>query len=151
MLPINDMAQQKIHFFSEDITFNLKQKTSVRQWIKDAIREEGFKITGELNFIFCSDAYLLAMNREYLDHQTYTDIITFDNSEVDDGIISGDIFISVHRVNENALKFGVTDRDELHRVMIHGVLHLCGYRDKSQTEKVEMTDKENHYLAKRAI
>ena len=150
MLRINDMAQQKIHFFSEDIAFNLKQKSLIRQWIKEAAREEGFSIRGDLNFIFCSDNYLLAINREYLNHQTYTDIITFDSSE-EDGVLSGDIFISIPRINENAIKFGVTDRDELHRVMIHGVLHLCGYGDKSPVEKAGMTTKENYYLAKRAL
>ena len=144
------MAQQKIHFFSEDIEFKPEQKSHVRQWIKETIREEGFKKTGELNFIFCSDDYLLDINREYLNHHTLTDIITFDNSETDD-TISGDVFISITRVNENARTFGVSERDELHRVIIHGVLHLCGYTDKNRSQKEEMTAKENYYLAKRAI
>lgn len=99
---------------------------------------------------FCSDAYLLPMNQQYLDHDTYTDIITFDNSEVE-GDIVGDIFISVERVRENAAKFNITETDELHRVIIHGALHLLGYTDKSVVTKKKMTQKEDECLAKRTF
>src|ERR1700759_1099644 len=117
-----------ISFFEEDIKFKLKDKTLVRKWITETILAEGFQLS-ELNYIFCSDSYLLQINRQYLDHDTYTDIITFDNSETE-RVITGDIFISIDRVRENALKFSITETDELHRVIIHGALHLLGYTDK---------------------
>lgn len=142
------MAIRDISFFVEDITFVLRQKQKVREWINDVIKSEGFSRIAELNFIFCSDEYLLDINKEYLDHDTYTDIITFDSSEVED-VIAGDIFISIERVRENAEKFSVVETDELHRVIVHGVLHLCGYMDKSKEEKNTMTSKENEYLTKR--
>jgi probable rRNA maturation factor len=138
-----------IQFFEEDISYKLKNKTLVRQWIKDTIVAEGFKLK-ELTYVFCSDAYLLPMNQQYLDHDTYTDIITFDNSAVE-GDIVGDIFISVERVRENAAKFNITETDELHRVIIHGALHLLGYTDKSVVTKKKMTQKEDEYLAKRSF
>ena len=136
-----------IQFFEEDISYKLKNKTKVKQWIKDTITAEGFKLK-ELTYVFCSDAYLLPLNQQYLDHDTYTDIITFDNSEVK-GDIVGDIFISVERIRENAAKFGITETEELHRVIIHGALHLLGYTDKSVVTKKKMTQKEDEYLAKR--
>lgn len=144
------MALKDISFFTEDITFTLKDKAKVRSWIGDTVKTEGFVRIGELNFIFCSDDYLLNINKEYLNHDTYTDIVTFDSSE-DEEVISGDIFISVERTKENALKFGVSERDELHRVVIHGVLHLCGFLDKKKEDKELMTAKENEYLAKRSF
>ena len=136
-----------IQFFEEDISYKLKNKTLVRQWIKDTIIAEGFKLQ-QLTYVFCSDAYLLPMNQQYLDHDTYTDIITFDNSE-EEGQIVGDIFISIERIRENAAKFGVTETQELHRVIIHGALHLLGYTDKTVVTKQKMTQKEDEYLAKR--
>ncbi|NQD72430.1 rRNA maturation RNase YbeY [Sphingobacterium shayense] len=142
------MALRDILFFSEGITYILKDKQKVRQWIQDTVKSEGFKRVGQLSFILCSDEYLLNINQEYLNHNTYTDIVTFDSSEEDD-VIEGDIFISVERVIENANKFDVSQRDELHRVIIHGVLHLCGYHDKKKEEKNLMTEKENEYLLKR--
>lgn len=138
---------QKINFFNEDIQFTLKNKVQIRKWIRKSIENEGFKL-GELNFIFCSDGYLLQINQEYLKHDTYTDIITFDNSELSE-IISGDIFISIDRIIENAEKFQINFDNELHRVMIHGVLHLMGYPDKKREEKVIMTSKEDYYLTQR--
>jgi probable rRNA maturation factor len=92
---------------------------------------------------------LLAVNKQYLQHDTYTDIVTFDNSEQAE-VIAGDIFISIDRVQENAAKFGVAEPDELHRVIIHGILHLCGYGDKKKEDKARMTEKEDFYLARRA-
>ena len=144
------MALKDISFFSEDIEFTLKDKAKVRNWIGDTTKAEGFKRMGELNFVFCSDEYLLDINKQYLNHDTYTDIVTFDSSEEEE-VISGDIFISIERIRENAAKFGVTERDELHRVIIHGVLHLCGYYDKKKEDKELMTAKENEYLAKRTF
>lgn len=142
------MALKDIQFFSEDIDFTLKEKQKVREWIGATIKAEGFKRVGELSFVLCSDAYLLEINKQYLDHDTFTDIVTFDSSE-DEDVIAGDIFISVERTMENAKKFNVSERDELHRVIIHGVLHLCGYYDKKKEDKTLMTEKEDHYLAKR--
>lgn len=136
-----------IRFFEEDISYRLKNKTSVRQWVKDTILAEGYTLK-ELNYIFCTDEYLLQINRQYLDHDTYTDIITFDNSEKEKQI-TGDIFISIERIRENALKFGVSETDELHRVIIHGALHLLGYQDKSAATKEKMTFKEDFYLKRR--
>ncbi|MFC6103607.1 rRNA maturation RNase YbeY [Olivibacter domesticus] len=138
-----------INFFSEDIVFTLKNKIAIREWIKNTIHAEGFK-TGEISFILCSDEYLLKINVEYLDHDTYTDIITFDNSEEQD-VIAGDIFISLERIQENADKFKVLLQDELCRVIIHGILHLCGYADKTPNDKKLMTANENKYLALRTF
>ncbi len=142
------MALKDIQFFSEDIDFTLKEKQKVRQWIGATIKAEGFRRVGELSFVLCSDAYLLEINKQYLDHDTFTDIVTFDSSE-DESVIAGDIFISVERTMENAKKFNVSERDELHRVIIHGILHLCGYYDKKKEDKTLMTEKEDYYLAKR--
>ena len=136
-----------IQFFAEDIDFVPKQKIKLRQWISQTASHEGFRIR-ELNFIYCSDAYLWQLNQEYLNHDTYTDIITFDHSEETDRLV-GDIFISIDRIRDNALKFHTQETDELHRVMIHGVLHLCGYGDETADEKRIMTEKEDHYLALR--
>jgi probable rRNA maturation factor len=136
-----------IQFFEEDVSCKLKNKIAVRKWIEDTIVTEGYTLQ-ELTYVFCSDEYLLKINQQYLNHDTYTDIITFDNSDIDK-IIIGDIFISVERIKENAKKFGVTHATELHRVMIHGALHLLGYKDKSAADKKKMTLKEDHYLAKR--
>lgn len=136
-----------IQFFEEDISYKLKNKTAVRKWITDTIIAEGYKLS-ELTYIFCSDEYLLKINQQYLDHDTYTDIITFDNSE-EDKLIIGDIFISIERIKENAAKFQVNEIQELHRVIIHGTLHLLGYTDKTKASKQKMTLKENFYLNKR--
>lgn len=143
------MPQPPIQFFSEDIQFTLKQKLLVRAWIRTTILTEGYKL-GELNFIFCNDDYLLEINKKYLQHDTYTDIVTFDNSDTENLII-GDIFISVDRVKENSEKFNVNERDELHRVMIHGTLHLLGYPDKGAKAKKLMTSREDHYLSLRGF
>lgn len=138
-----------VNFFEEDITFKLKNKAQVRQWINETVIAEGYKLK-EITYIFCSDTYLLQINQQYLDHDTYTDIITFDNSE-EEGKIIGDIFISIERIRENALKFKVSETEELHRVIIHGVLHLLGYKDKTAASKEKMTQKEDEYLSKRSF
>ncbi|TDS15694.1 rRNA maturation RNase YbeY [Sphingobacterium paludis] len=142
------MALKDILFFSEGINYTIKEKQNLRRWIANVVKAEGFRRIGELNFILCDDTYLLEINKQYLDHDTYTDIVTFDSSEHED-VIAGDIFISVERTAENAAKFSVSERDELHRVIIHGVLHLCGFLDKSKADKEQMTRKENEYLKKR--
>jgi len=134
-----------INFFSEDTGYQLKNKLPLKRWIKYTIAAEGYRLD-ELNYILCSDAYLLQINQQYLNHDTYTDIVTFDNSEKP-GFITGDIFISVERTQENASKFKVDADTELHRVIIHGALHLLGYKDKKPADKKLMTEKENQYLA----
>lgn len=129
-----------ISFFSEDIMFSLKEKVKRKNWLRQIAKEEGYSI-GELNYIFCSDDYLHKMNVNYLEHDTLTDIITFDNSE-NPMIIEGDIFISVDRVKENAKDNGVKEITEFSRVISHGVYHLCGHKDKSQEEVKIMRSKE---------
>ncbi|NCD69384.1 rRNA maturation RNase YbeY [Mucilaginibacter agri] len=135
-----------INFFQEDVSFKLTDKLKLKKWITEAIMAEGYKLQ-ELNYIFCSDQYLLQMNQQYLDHDTLTDIITFDNSETP-GKIVGDIFISIERIWENAEKFKVSKMRELQRVVIHGALHLVGYADKKPADKKLMTEKEDFYLNK---
>ncbi len=132
-----------INFYFEDIEeFQLDLPRS-KQWIKNTISKEGRK-PGDITFIFCDDDYLLDINKQYLDHDYYTDIITFDYVEGDQ--IAGDIFISIDRVKENAATFGVSFSNELNRILIHGVLHLLGYKDKDAEEKKLMTSKEDEYL-----
>lgn len=135
-----------ITFSNEGIKFNLKNKTLLKKWIASTIEKKKRK-TGEISFVFCSDEHLLTINKQYLNHDTYTDIITFDYSK--DSLqlpVSGDIFISVDRVGENAKKFSKTFENELHRVMIHGTLHLLGYKDKTKAHKEEMTKAEDACL-----
>lgn len=139
------MSKPAIHFFTEDLSYTLKKKTMLKAWIKSVIEEEGYALK-ELNFILCSDEYLLRINQQYLNHDTYTDVITFDNSE-ELKMIVGDIFISLERIQENAREFKHTVADELCRVMVHGTLHLLGYKDKGKAAKNLMTEKEDYYLA----
>ncbi len=128
-----------------DVEFSVWNEGKVLKWIENAIAEEG-KSLGEISYVFCTDEHLLGVNRQYLKHDFYTDIITFDYCEGD--IIAGDMMISRDRVEENANEFGVEFENELHRVMIHGVLHLCGYKDKNPEDTKLMREKENYYLAK---
>jgi rRNA maturation RNase YbeY len=132
-----------IQFCSEDITFSLKEKLKHKAWLNEVAKQEGKKIL-ELSYVFCSDDYLLQINKEYLHHDTLTDIVTFDNSE-DPKKIEGDIFISIDRVKENGEKLG-TSATELERVMVHGLLHLLGYKDKKKEDKALMTEKEDFYI-----
>ncbi len=135
-----------ISFVEQDVDFDLLQKRKLKQWLKDAILEERKRV-GELTIVFCSDNYLLSVNKDFLKHDYYTDIITFDYCEAD--VISGDLLISIDRVKENATVQKVSFIDELNRVMIHGVLHLFGYKDKTKAEAAEMRQKEDYYLLKR--
>lgn len=139
------MSKASINFFTEDTNYIVKKKTIIKNWLKSAIEAEGYKLK-ELNFILCSDEYLLRINQDYLNHDTYTDVITFDNSEELKTIV-GDIFISIERIKENAATFKHTVEQELCRVMVHGALHLLGYKDKGKAAKTLMTDREDHYLA----
>ena len=135
-----------INFFQEEIRFKLAHPRITSRWIRAVVSSEKNKITF-LNFIFCSDAHLKKINVDYLHHNTFTDIITFDYSDPDG--IQGDIFISIERVKENAKKFETQFQDELHRVMVHGVLHLLGYSDKTKAAKALMRKKEDAYLSLR--
>jgi rRNA maturation RNase YbeY len=134
-----------IRFFYENVKFRLPKSSRTRSWIKAVMASEKKKL-GELNYIFCSDEDLAVINQQYLSHNTLTDIVTFDGNE-GDGHIQGDIYISVDRVKENALKYKTAFDKELHRVIIHGVLHLIGYSDKSKSAKISMRKKEEAYLS----
>ena len=133
-----------IHFFSEEIRFTLKEKLNRKRWLTKIATNAGFKIK-ELNYVFCSDEYLYQMNRDYLKHDTYTDIITFDNSENKDDI-EGDIFVSIDRVRENAKTHTQEVETEMNRVLAHGLLHLMGYKDKTQEEAALMRLKEEESI-----
>jgi probable rRNA maturation factor len=136
-----------IRFFCEDIPFKLPHPRKTSSWIKNTIIAERGNLIS-LNYIFCSDDFLRNINIQYLNHHTYTDIVTFSHSEAA-GEIEGDIFISIDRVKENAEKFNTDFDTELHRVIIHGVLHLLGYGDKKPKEKTVMRAKEDAYLSLR--
>lgn len=138
-----------INLFTEEVELSLSHRTEVKNWLKEIAKEEGYSI-GELNYIFCTDEYLLKINQDYLEHDTYTDIITFDLSEKAKDI-SGEIYISLERVEENAKKFKISAENELHRVMVHGLLHLIGYQDKSPEEKAGMREKEDACLEMRGF
>lgn len=132
-----------IQYCNEDLAVPKFQKRKITRWIKETITSEG-KTLGDISFIFCSDTYLLEVNKQYLNHDYFTDIITFDY--VEGNLISGDIFISCDRVKENAAEFKTGFDNELFRIIIHGVLHLLGYKDKSKKDKLLMTEKEDLYL-----
>ena len=138
-----------VQFFYENTPFKLKQALKLKAWVKEAIQKEGFQLKS-LSYVFCTDEDLLQRNIQFLNHKTLTDIITFDLSE-EEGLIEGEIYISIDRVRENATKFSKTFEDELHRVLIHGVLHLAGYKDKKADQKAEMRKREDFYLRKRRL
>jgi probable rRNA maturation factor len=134
-----------INFFAESTPFVLRDKTKIRSWLIKNTKKEKRSI-GEVNYIFCSDNYLRKINKQYLNHDYFTDIITFPTSEKKSNSISGDIFISIDRVRENAKSYGVRTNEELLRVMAHGLLHLCGYGDKTADEIKQMRAMENKWL-----
>ncbi len=129
--------------FNYELNFKLHNESQISQWVSAVIKSEGFK-QGDINYIFCDDAYLFKLNVEFLNHNTLTDIISFDYSIGKE--LHGDVFISIERVIENARDFKVLFNEELQRVMVHGVLHYCGYKDKSEKDAKLMREKENHYL-----
>ena len=134
-----------IYLHSENLEFKYKHRHKLRRWLESVATKEG-RILGEINIIFCSDEYLLDINKKYLNHDYYTDVITFDYSE--GNVISGDIFISVDRAKENAQTYNQTFNKELNRVIVHGILHLIGYNDKTENEQKIMRQKEDYYLQK---
>jgi len=129
--------------FNYETPFELLNEIQTQEWIQKVVADNGFEI-GEINYVFCDDNYLHKLNVEFLNHDTLTDIISFDNTL--GKLISGDIFISIERVEENAKDFKVSFENELHRVMIHGVLHYMGYKDKSDDDKIKMRNAENQAL-----
>ncbi|MEQ8424605.1 MAG: rRNA maturation RNase YbeY [Cyclobacteriaceae bacterium] len=140
-----------IRFFEEGVSFKLPHPRKTSNWIKGAVTKEK-AIIGELNYIFCQDSYLLSINQEYLNHDSFTDIITFSYPQAGNAkSISGDIFISIERVRDNARNLKIPFDSELHRVIIHGVLHLLGYRDKKVADKALMRKKEEAYLSLRKL
>ena len=134
------------NFFSEKNTYSPKNKKKIRKLIELICKDQNKSLVF-LNCIFCSDDYLLEINKKYLKHNFYTDVITFDHKEKGDKNIEGDVYISIDRVKENAKLYGVKIESELTRVIIHGVLHLCGFGDKNKKEKKIMGDKENKYIS----
>lgn len=132
-----------ISFFDEGVVSKLKQKRLLKTWIKEVVDSYGYSV-GEISYIFCSEDYILDINRKYLCHDYFTDIITFDYTEGD--VISGDLFISIDTVKSNAEILEVDFIDELHRVIIHGILHLCGFKDKTLKEETEMRAAEDSAL-----
>ena len=132
--------------FNKEVVFQFQNEDFLVKWIGEVVEKENYR-EGELSFIFCSDAFLLEKNIEFLKHDTLTDIISFDYTI--GSLVSGDIFISIERVIENAAAFKVSFEDELHRVMVHGILHYCGYRDKERDDKELMRSKEDYYLSLR--
>lgn len=136
-----------INYFSEEVVFKIPNPRKTARWIKNVVKKEKANIN-QLSYIFCSDALLIDINLRFLNHNTYTDIITFDLSDTQN-TIDGEIYISIERVRENAKKLKVEFLDELNRVMIHGVLHLLGYSDKKIKEKQRMREKEDSYLSLR--
>jgi rRNA maturation RNase YbeY len=136
------MSAIQFHFLQTG--FNLKKRTELKNYISNIFKKEKRRLRS-LEFIFCSDDYLLRINRQFLNHDYYTDIISFDLSDETPGIV-GEIYISIDRVKENASRLGITFREELHRIMIHGALHLCGYKDKFRKQIQLMREKEDFYL-----
>lgn len=129
--------------FNSETSFTLKNQKKLVKWIGDVISSEGFQV-GEINYIFCDDSYLNKINQEFLNHDTFTDIISFDYTLGKE--VGGDIFISIERVLENAEKFNEVFENELHRVMIHGILHFIGYKDKTKKDKTLMRTKEDEKI-----
>ncbi|QFZ54470.1 rRNA maturation RNase YbeY [Oceanihabitans sp. IOP_32] len=134
--------------FNYETNFSLENEDAIKAWISKTIRAEN-RVEGEINYVFCDDDYLHKLNVEFLDHDTLTDIISFDYSV--GNTINGDVFISVERVRDNAKDFKTSFQDELNRVIIHGILHYCGYKDKSAEEEKLMRGKEDDYLAKMGV
>lgn len=137
-------AQKKVRFHFLTEGFSLKDRGKLKQFLIELLRREGQKVDA-INYIFCDDAYLLDINKTYLKHDTYTDIVTFQLSSKGDPLLA-DIYVSIERIKENSRSFGVSFRSELHRVIFHGALHLCGYKDKSKVQSMQMREKENEYL-----
>lgn len=135
-----------VHYHTEDCRYRLPEKRRTSAWLNEVAAEEGYRM-GEVNYIFCSAARLLEMNRQFLGHDYFTDIITFDYSDLKgEGVIHGDIYIDIETVRDNARIYGVSWLNEMRRVVVHGVLHLCGQKDKTPRANAQMHRKEDKYL-----
>lgn len=139
------LSKSKVYFFYQGVKSGLQSRTKLKKFIELIFKKEGRPLLS-INYIFCTDKALLEINKQFLKHDFYTDIITFDLSESDE--IAAEIYISVDRVRDNASLLGVSFKSELHRVIFHGALHLCGYGDKTKGQKAEMRVKEDYYLRK---
>jgi probable rRNA maturation factor len=135
-----------VQFFSSDVKAPVIPRRKLKLFINDIFKVEG-KVLAELSYVFCSDEYLLNINRQFLNHDYYTDIITFDISETKEKV-QGEIYISIERVADNAKQLNQTVLDELLRVIFHGALHLCGFKDKTKPQQLQMRSKEDYYLSK---
>jgi rRNA maturation RNase YbeY len=137
-----------VHFYNEGTDYMPKGRVKLNQWVRQTIHNEGFRV-GEIGYIFCSSDYHIDINRQYLGHDYHTDVITFDYSDLEGRkVVSGDIFIDPETVADNADLLGTNPEEEQLRVIIHGILHLCGYKDKSDSEAAQMRAKEDFYLAR---
>lgn len=137
---------ETIHFFTEDVSFELQNSEASAKWLEELVHVNGQTLE-VINIIFCSDDYLLDINKNYLQHDYYTDIITFDQRDDESAPLESDIFISLDRVADNAQQLGVDMHQELHRVMAHGLLHIMGWNDKTEAEKKAMREKEEASLS----
>jgi rRNA maturation RNase YbeY len=136
----------KVHFFSHDFTTRLKNTTRLKLFIESIFKKE-LQTLASINYVFCSDKVILEINKKYLNHDFYTDVITFDLS-TDNKAMTAEVYISIERIRDNAKKLGLTIKSELHRVLFHAALHLCGFKDKKKKEKEIMRKKEDELLAK---
>ena len=141
------LCAMKINFYTDSCNYRLPQKRLMRRWLQEVAQQEGGYEIAEINYVFCSAERHRAMNIEFLGHDYFTDIITFDDSNLKEGFIAGDIFIDIETVRDNARLYGATARQEMHRVIVHGVLHLCGQKDKTPRTEKQMHKKEDKYLA----
>ena len=142
-----DLCTMDILFHTDDCNYRLPQKRLMRKWLREVAQQEGGYEIAEINYVFCSAERHRAMNIEFLGHDYFTDIITFDDSDLKAGYIAGDIFIDIETVRDNARLYGATARQEMLRVIVHGVLHLCGQKDKTPRTEKQMHKKEDKYLA----
>ena len=136
-----------IKYYTEDCNYRLEGRRDIREWLHAVAEDEGYRIE-QINYVFCSAQHLLEMNRQFLGHDYFTDIITFDYSELREGFVAGDIFIDIETVADNARLYGASRREEMLRVIVHGLLHLCGQKDKTPRANKQMHRKEDKYLAK---
>ena len=136
-------SKSKVRFFFEEKNFSLENRAQLKTFIESLFKKEKKKVSS-INYIFCSDKRLLELNRQFLNHDFYTDIITFDLSELNS--TQAEIYISIDRVRDNAKSLNTSFKSELHRVVFHGALHLCGFRDKTKGEKTKMREREGYYL-----
>ena len=142
-MPQKNDKEIKFFFPAQGIT--LGNRNRLKQYLKRILEKEGNRTVDYINYVFCSDDYLLDINKRYLQHDYFTDIITFDLSESSNAI-QAEIYISIDRIKDNSRRIGTTIKAELHRVIFHGVLHLCEYRDKTKREKIKMREREGYYL-----